>query len=62
MRSGFLIITVGQLGGAMIAGILAEATCDHRAGFTVLALLAELGSFFFLLARHPSQPTASSAH
>jgi hypothetical protein len=46
----------------MIAGILADATCDHRAGFTVLALLAELGSFFFLLARHPSQPTAFSAH
>jgi hypothetical protein len=44
----------------MIAGILADLR--HRAGFTVLALLAELGSFFFLLARHPSQPTAFSAH
>jgi hypothetical protein len=61
VRSGFLIITVGLLGGPRIAGILADATCDHRPGFTVLALLAEPGSFFFLLARHPAQPTASSA-
>jgi hypothetical protein len=44
VRSGFLIITVDQLGGPIIAGILADATCDHWAGSTVLAPLAELGS------------------
>src|SRR3989441_388305 len=47
---------VGQVGGPMIAGITADATGDYRAGFTILALLAGTGSFFFLLARRPSRP------
>src|SRR2546422_408260 len=37
----YLIIVVGQVGGPMIAGIMADATGDYRAGFTILALLAE---------------------
>src|SRR3989441_704830 len=52
----YLIIVVGQVGGPMIAGITADATGDYRAGFTILALLAGTGSFFFLLARRPSRP------
>src|SRR6266480_762880 len=52
----YLIIVVGQVGGPMIAGITADATGDYRAGFTILALLAGIGSFFFLLARRPSRP------
>ncbi|HVL35750.1 MAG TPA: MFS transporter, partial [Burkholderiales bacterium] len=55
-----LIITVlGQIGGPMIAGILADATGSYRAGFTVLALLAGLGSMFFLLAKRPPRPLRS---
>jgi sugar phosphate permease len=52
----FMIIVVGQVGGPMIAGILADLTGNYRAGFTVLALLAGLGSAFFLLARRPARP------
>jgi sugar phosphate permease len=56
----FLIIMVGQVGGPMIAGFLADTTGNYRAGFTVLALLAGLGSVFFLAAKKPVRPTASS--
>ncbi len=52
----FMIIVIGQVGGPMIAGILADITGNYRAGFTVLALLAGLGSAFFLLARRPERP------
>jgi sugar phosphate permease len=52
----FMIIVIGQVGGPMIAGILADITGNYRAGFTVLALLAGLGSAFFLLAKRPERP------
>ena len=52
----FMIITIGQIGGPMIAGIMADMTGNYRAGFTTLALLAGLGSVFFLLARRPARP------
>jgi MFS family permease len=54
----FTIVVMGQIGGAMIAGILADATGNYRAGFTVIALLAGLGSVFFLLARRPVRPAS----
>ncbi len=41
----------------MIAGILADMTGNYRVGFTVLALLAGLGSVFFLFAKRPARPT-----
>ena len=52
----YLIIVVGQVGGPMIAGILADLTGDYRLGFTIIALLAGLGSLFFVLARKPKRP------
>jgi len=52
----FMVIIVGQIGGPMIAGILADMTGNYRAGFTTLALLAGLGSAFFLLAKRPERP------
>ena len=52
----FMVIVVGQIGGPMIAGVMADATGNYRAGFTVLALLAGLGSVFFLLAKKPPRP------
>jgi sugar phosphate permease len=48
-----LITVIGQIGGPMIAGMLADLTGNYRAGFTVIAVLAGLGSLFFLLARRP---------
>ena len=56
----FMVIVVGQVGGPMIAGILADITGNYRAGFTILALLAGLGSLFFVLARRPSRPLRTS--
>ena len=56
----FMIIVIGQVGGPMIAGILADATGNYRAGFTILALLAGLGSLFFVLARRPARPLRAS--
>jgi sugar phosphate permease len=52
----FLVIMVGQIGGPMIAGFLADATGNYKAGFTLLALLAVLGSVFFLAAKRPARP------
>jgi hypothetical protein len=51
-----MIVVLGQIGGGMISGILADATGNYRAGFTVVALLAGLGSIFFMLAKKPAQP------
>ena len=52
----FMIIVIGQVGGPMIAGIFADLTGNYRSGFTILALLAGLGSLFFVLARRPERP------
>lgn len=51
-----LILLVGTVSGPMIAGILADITGDYRAGFTILAFLAGLGSVFFLLVKRPVRP------
>jgi len=56
----FMVIVIGQVGGPMIAGILADATGNYRAGFTILALLAGLGSLFFVMARRPARPLRAS--
>jgi MFS family permease len=56
----FMIIVIGQVGGPMIAGMLADATGNYRLGFTLLALLAGLGSMFFVLAKRPDRPLRSA--
>ena len=53
-----LIIVFGQIGGPMIAGLMADATGSYLAGFTLLAAMAASGSLFFLFARRP-QPAAA---
>jgi sugar phosphate permease len=53
----FMIMVIGQIGGPMIAGIMADITGNYRAGFTTLALLAGLGSIFFLAAKRPALPS-----
>ena len=54
----YMLIVVGQAGGPMIAGVLADATGDYRVGFTTLALLAGVGSLFFVFAKKPAKPAA----
>ena len=56
-----MIVVIGQIGGPMIAGILADMTGNYHAGFTTLALLAGLGSAFFLLAKRPARPMRAAA-
>ena len=57
----FMIIVIGQVGGPMIAGMAADITGNYRSGFTVLALLAGVGSMFFVLAKRPAPPLRSAA-
>jgi MFS family permease len=52
----YMIIIIGQMGGPLIAGAFADAHGNYRFGFTLLALLAGLGSIFFLLATKPARP------
>ncbi|MGE3161624.1 MAG: MFS transporter [Burkholderiales bacterium] len=54
----FMIIVIGQIGGPLIAGTMSDLTGNYRAGFTVLALLAGVGSLFFLFAKKPPRPRA----
>ena len=56
-----MIGVIGQIGGPMIAGILADMTRNYRAGFTTLAVLAGLGSAFFLLAKRPARAMRAAA-
>jgi len=52
-----MIIVIGQVGGPIIPGIFADITGDYRLGFTIIAVLAGLGSGFFVLAKKPKRPT-----
>jgi len=48
-----MITVFGQIGGPLLAGAFADWNGDYRAGFTLLAVLAGLGSLFFLWAKPP---------
>lgn len=54
-----MIIVFGQVGGPMIAGLMADATGSYLAGFTVLAVMVGSGSMFFLLAKRPQLAVAT---
>jgi sugar phosphate permease len=56
-----LIVMIGTIAGPMVAGILADATGSYKSGFSVLAVLAGLGSVFFLLSKRPHLPDAAEA-
>jgi MFS family permease len=49
-----LVVTLGSISGPLVAGILADRTGSYAAGFNILAVLAGMGSIFFLLAKRPS--------
>jgi MFS family permease len=54
-----MVAMLGMIGGPLVAGILADRTGSYRPGFIVLAVLAFLGSLYFLLARRPALPAAA---
>ena len=56
-----LITMVGQTAGPIIAGSLADVTGTYDAGFTLLAVLAGLGSVFFILAKKPNPPVQTGS-
>ena len=56
------IIALGQIAGPMIAGVLADLTGDYQLGFSLLALLAAMGSLSFMLATKPALPPSALAH
>jgi sugar phosphate permease len=51
-----LVTVFGNIIGPILAGAFADWTGDYRMGFTILAVLAALGSLFFVMARPPKQP------
>jgi sugar phosphate permease len=51
-----MIMVIGQVGGPLIAGVFADWLGDYRAGFTLIASLAAVGSLFFWMAKRPSKP------
>ncbi|MSQ61034.1 MAG: MFS transporter [Dehalococcoidia bacterium] len=54
-----LIMMVGMMTGPILAAVMVERTGNYEAGFTVLAGLALIGTFFFALARKPNAPVAT---
>ncbi len=51
-----MIMVIGQIGGPLIAGAFADWLGNYRAGFTLIASLAAIGSVFFWLAKRPATP------
>lgn len=48
-----MIMVIGQIGGPLIAGAFADWLGNYRAGFTLIAALAAMGSLFFWMAKRP---------
>lgn len=59
MGTSSLIASIGTTIGPLIAGILADMTGSYEIGFTVLAVMAGLGSLFFVFAKQPQFPEAA---
>lgn len=51
-----VITMFGSILGPIVAGVLADYSGGYQLGFTILAILASVGSLFFLLARRPPAP------
>jgi MFS family permease len=51
-----MVIMVGMVSGPLIAGIMADHFGNYTYGFTILAIMAALGSIFFVFATPPPPP------
>jgi sugar phosphate permease len=48
-----LVTVIGNISGPILAALFADWTGDYRTGFTILAIMAAIGSLFFMMARRP---------
>ncbi|MBI2207220.1 MAG: MFS transporter [Candidatus Rokubacteria bacterium] len=55
-----MIVMFGMMAGPLVAGILADRTGSYELGFSILAVLAGMGSIFFVLARRPPPRPSSN--
>lgn len=51
-----LIVMLGMTTGPLFAAMMADRLGNYRLGFTILALMAGVGSIFFVLAKKPPPP------
>jgi len=51
-----LVTVLGTISGPIVAGAFADSYGNYRYGFTLLAILAGVGSLFFLIAKKPKIP------
>jgi sugar phosphate permease len=56
MGTSMAVVMIGSTGGPLLAGYLSDRTGNYELGFTVLSVLATLGSVFFVLATQPEPP------
>ena len=56
-----LVVMLGMSGGPIVAGYMADVSGDYQSGFTLLALMALVGSLCFLLARPPRRRRTAPA-
>jgi sugar phosphate permease len=61
MGFSLTITMLGMIGGPLIAGTLADLTGGYQTGFTILAVIAGLGSLFFVFATPPAPPARVAA-
>ena len=55
-----LIVMIGMASGPIIVATLTDSTGSYTAGFTVVAILAGLGTLFFVFATPPPPPVRST--
>lgn len=51
-----MILMIGQMSGPIIAGVLYDRTGSYEGGFTIIAIIAAVGSIFFMLSWRPKPP------
>ena len=51
-----LVVMIGSIGGPLMVGMVTDATGNYRLGFTIVAIIAGLGTTIFMIASPPELP------